>query len=35
VPLDLIERATLRGELDFGRGKGGEPRKKKSGRHKR
>ena len=35
VPLDLIERATLRGELDFGRGKGGEPRKKRSGKHKR
>ncbi len=35
VPLDLIERAALHGELEFGRGKGGEPRKKKSGKHKR
>jgi len=35
VPLDQIERASLRGELDFGRGKGGEPRKKWSGKHKR
>jgi ribosome maturation factor RimP len=35
VPLGSIEKANLRGELDFGRGKGGEPKKKKSGKHKR
>jgi len=35
VPLDSIERASLRGEIEFGKGKSGEARKKKSGKNKR
>lgn len=35
VPLDSVEKASLRGELDFGKNRGGEPRKKRSGKHKR